>query len=410
MRQTEHMRPQLGAAVIGLAFFIAAGCGDDTDERPVGQPAESSSSTGPGPSRPGTGSVVDDAVAPTLISRWRFVSLQVDGEAIEIEEPLFLDITDRGFDASTTCNDVSGQFGGELMSTKMACGGADAAGERYMSQAFQTEPGADADQLVFDDGEVRLVYESFSDPQPADVFAVLADQKASLDESVLPSAQATGSVLPDFDTLVRVPSPSDDVDVFIGVLNGDVCLVHGTATAIDAQCSPPRIAAASSSAIDIPRYEPPIIRVALIPDRFAAAAAARTELGSYNENILTVRPDAPAGEHLLNNEEGERFLLSIPPPWTDPLAASRTVPDEDLGCEGWLIRESTRPIRVRVDARIAGSLADSLPHGKAPEIVSLGPKLARHHGPDHSSPSYGCGERCVGRIGSSDCCPSRRHS
>lgn len=160
------------------------------------------------------------------------------------------------------------------------------------------------------------------------MFAVLADPNATVDESMLPSEQATGSVPPDFDTLVRVPSSSDDVDLFIGVLNGNVCLVHGTATTLDTSCSAPRIAAANTYAIDIPRYEPPIIRVALIPDRFAAAAAARTDLGTYEANILTVGADAPAGEHLLIDDEGERFLLSIPPPWVDPMAASRTVPED----------------------------------------------------------------------------------
>ena len=214
------------------------------------------------------------------------------------------------------------------MTTSMACPDAATDGERYMTEAFRTEPSEGGGQLVFDDGNVRLVYEAFTDPQPADLFAVLGDPNASVDESMLPSEQATGTVPPDFEALVPVPSPSSDVDLFVAEFNGNICLVYGTATAIDKHCDAPRYAVAISYAIDIPIYEPPIIRVALIPDRFGPAVAARPDLGRYDSNILTVRADVPDGRHVLTDDEGNSLRLVIPPPWIDPMAASRTDPDE----------------------------------------------------------------------------------
>jgi hypothetical protein len=149
----------------------------------------------------------------------------------------------------------------------------------------------------------------------------------SVDESALPSEQATGTVPPEFEALVPVPSPSSDVDLFLAAFGGNVCIVYGTAASMDKYCNAPRFAEASSHAIDIPIYEPPIMRVALIPDRFGAAAAARPDLGTYESNILTVRTDAPEGQHVLTDDEGETLLLVIPPPWIDPMAASRTDPE-----------------------------------------------------------------------------------
>lgn len=114
------------------------------------------------------------------------------------------------------------------MQTAMGCG-PDMVGERWMVQAFGTEPVVDADSLVFDTGEVRLVYEAFVEPTPTEVFAVLSDRDAMVDASALPSEEVTGTVPMEFDTLVRVPSPSGGVDLFIGVLDGDICFVAGTA-------------------------------------------------------------------------------------------------------------------------------------------------------------------------------------
>ncbi|MEJ7801640.1 MAG: hypothetical protein WKF60_14045, partial [Ilumatobacter sp.] len=81
---------------------------------------------------------------------WRLVSLSVDGDSVPIEQPLFMDIADDGFRASTTCNTVSGDFGGDIETTAMLCGGDEAmTNERYMSQAFRSEPTRNGDQLVF---------------------------------------------------------------------------------------------------------------------------------------------------------------------------------------------------------------------------------------------------------------------
>jgi hypothetical protein len=62
------------------------------------------------------------------------------------------------------------------------------------------------------------------------------------------------------------------------------CLVYGTATAIHKFCQAPRMAAETSYATDIPFYEQPTLRLALIPDRFASAAAERPDLGKYSSN------------------------------------------------------------------------------------------------------------------------------
>jgi hypothetical protein len=114
----------------------------------------------------------DDA---SLEGTWRFVSLQVDGEPFEIDQPLFMDITADGFYAATTCNWQSGEFGGDVMSTAMGCGDeAAAAGEAYMRQAFDRKPIERDGQLVLENGDVRLVYEAYDVPAPDDLFAVLA--------------------------------------------------------------------------------------------------------------------------------------------------------------------------------------------------------------------------------------------
>jgi hypothetical protein len=132
---------------------------------------------------------------------------------------------------------------------------------------------------------------------------------------------------PDLEALVPIPSPSSDIDLFLAQFDGNVCLVYGTATAMDKFCEAPRVAAAASTAFDIPIYGQPIARVALVPDDFAPAAAARPELGAYDSNILILRADAPVGKHTLTDDEGNTLMLLVPPPWTDPMAASRTDPN-----------------------------------------------------------------------------------
>ncbi len=115
-----------------------------------------------------------------------------------------------------------------------------------MSQAYENEPTRDGDQLVFDDGSVRLVYKAFTDPQPAELFAVLGDPSLSVDESQLPPENVTGSVPPDFKSLVPLPSPSNDVDLFLGTIDGNVCIVYGTHDAMDKWCDSARLVAVRS--------------------------------------------------------------------------------------------------------------------------------------------------------------------
>lgn len=308
---------RVGRAMVGVVVtaVMLAACGDPGDLAGESMPTAARDST-------------VDVDIPISTTTWRFSSLEVDGEAVPVDQALFLDVAQGAFQASTPCNDVGGQFGGDLRSTAMGCPDEVAVIEDQMTQAFGTEPVEIGGQLIFDNGDIRLVYDSFVDPQPSDLFAVLGDASASVDESRLPSEQVTGTVPPDFESLVPVPSPAGQVDLFIGVLGGNVCLVYGTTATMDMQCSPPRIAATSSYAIDIPKYDEPLIRVALIPDRYSAAVATRTDLGTYEANILTLVPDAPTGEHLLIDDGGEHSLLSIPPPWTDPMVASRTDPEQ----------------------------------------------------------------------------------
>jgi hypothetical protein len=180
---------------------------------------------------------------------------------------------------------------------------------------------------VFESGNVRLVYEAFDVPRPEELFAVLGDPTLSVDESELPSEQATGSVPPNYESLVPVASPISEIELFLGQLGDNICVVYGTATAMDKSCAEPRFAATSAVAANIPIYGEPLLRVAMIPDRFAAAAAARPDLGSYESNILIVRDDAPAGRHVLRDEAGAELPLVIPAPWVGPTVASTSLPD-----------------------------------------------------------------------------------
>lgn len=257
---------------------------------------------------------------------WRVVSLQVDDEPFEIEQPLYMDITADGFNAATTCNWQSGEFGGDIMSTLMDCPGDAAAGETYMRHAFDSKPTERNGQLVFDDGDLQLIYERYDVPSPEDLFAVLGDPTSSVDESKLPPESATGSIPPDYSSLIPVASPSSEIELFLGQLGDGICIVYGTATAMDKWCTEPRFAATQTAATDIPIDGQPLLRVAIIPDRFAAAAAARTDLGSYESNILFVNDHAPAGRYVLVDDSGAELAVVNPPPWVDPMAASTSLP------------------------------------------------------------------------------------
>jgi heat shock protein HslJ len=93
------------------------------------------------------GATEGPGAASKSLGSWRLVSFAVDGQEFPVDGRLFLEITDEGFSAMTTCNAISGQFVGELMSTAMGCPGARADGERYMSQAVRTVPNVDDDQM-----------------------------------------------------------------------------------------------------------------------------------------------------------------------------------------------------------------------------------------------------------------------
>ena len=288
-----------------VLLLVAAGCGDD-------EPAARSPEPIPGAD-----------TSSSAIGDWKFVSLEVDGRPIEILRPLSLGITDSGFRASTTCNSVSGELGvGVVEMTAMGCDGSAGTNEGHMIAAFDVDPGVDGDRLVFDTGNVRLVYERITEPEPepAELYAVLADDDALVDPSVLPSEQVTGSVPPDVDRLVRLPSPDPAVELFLALFQGKACVVDVAGPTIDQTCP----GAEYASAFDVPRYEQPIVRIALIPDRFAAAVSTRNDLGTLDGNVLAVSSDAPVGEHVLFDDEGERFVLVIPPPWIDPMAAAST--------------------------------------------------------------------------------------
>lgn len=260
---------------------------------------------------------------------WRVASLHVDGEPFEIDQPLFKDITADGFNAATTCNSQSGQFGGEITSTDMGCSGDDLRARTTCGRRSTTRPTERDGQLTFDNGDVQLVYERYDVPSPEDLFAVLGDETASVEESELPPESATGSVPPDYASLIPVASPSTAIDLFLGQLDDNICIVYGTATAMDKRCTEPRFAATQAVAVDVPIYSQPLLRVALIPDRFAAAAAARTDLGSYEMNILIVRDDAPAGRYIREDDMGAELAAVIAPPWVDPMAASTSFQSRD---------------------------------------------------------------------------------
>lgn len=126
------------------------------------------------------------------------------------------------------------------------------------------------------------------------------------------------------------PSRSD-VELFLAEYDGSICLVYGTATLMDKHCTAPRVIAQHSNAIDIPTYHPSVTRVALIPDSFAAAASNRAHLGTYRSNLLVIGAEAPAGNHVLTDDHGNELLIYVQPPWTDPMAASRTDPPVNTG-------------------------------------------------------------------------------
>ena len=305
--------------------------------------------------------------------------MEVGGEAFQVGQPLFLDITEDGFRAATTCNWASGNFGDGVVTTDMGCLDESAtAGEGYMVQAFRVGPVEQDDQLVFDDGTVRLVYESFTDPTPSELFAVLGDPSRGVDASALPSEEVTGTVPPYFDTLVPMPSPSSEVDLFLSVFKGHVCVVYGTATALDKWCHEPRFAAERSLVTNIPIYGAPLFRIALIPDSFAIGLTDRADLGTYSDNLLIVSDTAPAGSHSISNETGETFTIVIPPqPATTSPTTSSAAPSEGSVTASPPVATAAVP-----EPPVLGLLADGLEQARldwaAADIGSYGLKVEEH--------------------------------
>lgn len=86
------MTSRIGAAAVVMAVVLVAGCGEDGAGVPVDAPA-----TGVPPPEPVTSDARTDefgehSTEPTVVSRWRLVSLEADGANIPIDRSLFLEI------------------------------------------------------------------------------------------------------------------------------------------------------------------------------------------------------------------------------------------------------------------------------------------------------------------------------
>ncbi len=253
---------------------------------------------------------------------WRLVSFEVDGEPFPTEGPLFLEVGGDGFRAETPCNSVGGEFGGPLSATRMACVGELAMeGEALMTQALGSEPVEIDGRLVFVGGDVRLIYEPFTDPSATDMIAVLGDERRTVDTSALPPASATGTVPPDYDVLIPVPSPVPTIDLFLGSLDGMPCVVYGTESSVGSACSSPRELAFRTRAVNVPANDPSYLRVAIVPDDFADAAAL-SGLGTYETNLLVVADDVPAGNQVIANTAGNELTVLIGEPSAEPPSTS----------------------------------------------------------------------------------------
>lgn len=248
---------------------------------------------------------------------WRLASFEVAGEPVAFDGPLFLDVNGDGFRAETTCNRLEGEFGGEIASTAMGCSEPAHEGERRMTEALADGPVEVDGRLVFVGGDVTLIYEPFTDPDPEQLVSVLADERRDVDESALPPASVTGSVPPDYAALVPMRSPSPDIDLFVGSLDDGICVVVAAESRVGTSCSSTRDLAFETEAVRLPAGDAAGVRVALVPDRFAQPAA-RSELGTFDGNLLVIAEDVPAGSHVLTNTAEETLRLEIVDPPIDP--------------------------------------------------------------------------------------------
>jgi hypothetical protein len=252
---------------------------------------------------------------------WRLVTFEVAGDLRPIDEPLFLEVDGDGFAAETPCNTVRGEFGGPLASTAMACDPGRTESEALMTQAFADEPVEIDGRLVFVEGDVRLIYESFVEPVTFDLIAVLGDERRSVDASALPPESATGTVPPDYDALIPVASPVPTIDLFLASLDGRPCVVYGTETSIGSACTGPRELSFRTRTVNVPQDDPSYLRVAIIPDDFGAVAD-RSGLGTYDTNLLIVADAVPAGTQVLTNTAGNTLAVMIGEPSAQPPTSS----------------------------------------------------------------------------------------
>jgi hypothetical protein len=248
---------------------------------------------------------------------WILSSLELDGETLTLDEPLFLEIEGTSVGGDTTCNQFQGQFGGDFSATAMGCLDYDGAGfdrnetEQEMIDAILSGAEVDNERLVFDNVRVRMTYERFVDPSPGDLYAILGDESrlASADEIYL-DLEAGGRE--SYDRLVRLEHTGTEAVFFIGVQGELVCLVASTDAASFSTCQQPRYAGLQAVAIELTsRTGPTGIRSALIPDQYVAALENRPNLGSLNGNILLVDEAAPTGRHKFEGPAGQLFVLVI---------------------------------------------------------------------------------------------------
>ena len=90
---------------------------------------------------------------------WVLSTLEIDGESIPVDEPLFLQIGNRFVDADTVCNSFSGEIGGPFSRTLIGCDPDLHRIEDLMIDAIMSGPRLVDDQLEFMTESARLVYD-----------------------------------------------------------------------------------------------------------------------------------------------------------------------------------------------------------------------------------------------------------
>lgn len=248
---------------------------------------------------------------------WLLSSLEVDGELLSIDEPMFLEVSFNNVGGDTVCNDFGGEFGGPYTATAMGCEpDDDPTIDRHRVQdemiaAILSGPQLVDDRLEFATETVHLVYERVDDPTAADLFDVLNEEgkEASPDEIYL---DPEGGGQTDFDRLVRVEHPGSEARFYIGVDGELVCFVMSTDNAASTSCQSPRYAARRGWAFELLNMDGPVgVRAALIPDAFVADLETRSDLGTISENVLLVPDSTTPGVYVLEDADGNTFELDV---------------------------------------------------------------------------------------------------